>query len=337
MVCLAVTLDRIVGMHVPLAAQAAGASKAADAEGGLSPAFNRASAISRNSLSLADPPGGKKPVLGGLLGRVLPGRSRSSNGRRLDRSVSMRSTTSDDMLAGEDPGDECKSVGMPRAAAGLACGEEGLSCQWPGSACCAAVMAVLCPSSAGHAPQPDSPPRPFAADGGGLPFGYQEDAEPLFEGDGEDLDDGRRLSRLSPGSPRGLERPSPPPHPLLAARAAAAAAAAGSPTRLAAVGEEGPLADGGADSSLSGMRCYVRLVLGRQKHTSFIKKERLDGTLNLQQVGWVREGGQWRAASWGQAWVHGALPAALSMHTCGHPPAIHRSPCKPHLSHITPL
>ena len=107
MVCLAVTLDRIDGMHVPLAAQAASASKA-DAESGFSPAFSRTSAISRNSFSPGGPSAAKKPALGGLLGRVLPGRSRSSNGRRLDRSLSIRSATSDDMLAGEDPGDECE-------------------------------------------------------------------------------------------------------------------------------------------------------------------------------------------------------------------------------------
>lgn len=143
---------------------------------------------------------------------------------------------------------------------------------------CAALCTLLTPAA--------SRTISYGADGGSLPFGYQEDAEPAFDGDGDDLDDPRRLSRMSPSSPRALERPSPPPHPLLAARAAAAAAAAaGSPSRLAAVGEDAPLSDSAADSSLSGMRCYVRLVLGRQKHTSFIKKERLNGTVNLQQVG----------------------------------------------------
>jgi len=32
------------------------------------------------------------------------------------------------------------------------------------------------------------------------------------------------------------------------------------------------------------MRCYLRLVLGQQKHTSWIKREQLNGTIKLHQV-----------------------------------------------------
>lgn len=115
MVCLAVTLERVEGMHVPLAAQAASASKGAAAEPAASPVFGRSSVISRNSM-VPGSPLGKKPALGGLLGRVLPRRSRSRNGRRLDHSLSINSTVSDEMLAGEDPGDECEWAVGARAA-----------------------------------------------------------------------------------------------------------------------------------------------------------------------------------------------------------------------------
>lgn len=321
MVCLAVTLERIDGMHVPLAAQAASASRGAEAEAGFSPAFSRTSAISRNSFSPGGP-AGKKPALGGLLGRVLPGRSRSSNGRRLDRSTSLRSTTSDDMLAGEDPGDECE-LGQGRNSTSLAClSWEGRLCSGSVGACMVACTGACPPPQAANKAPPAS--LAFGADGGGLPFGYQEDTGPMFE---DDLDDPSRLSRMSPTG-AGLERPSPPPHPLLAARAAAAAAAAaGSPSRLAAVGEDGPLSDAVDDSSLSGMRCYVRLVLGRQKHTSFIKKERLNGTVNLQQVGAL--GGRVATSLGGWTAAGLALPARP-------PPAVHLlrrcpPPIAPHL------
>lgn len=60
----------------------------------------------------------------------------------------------------------------------------------------------------------------------------------------------------------------------------------GSP--LAAVGEEGeppvtPLAAGPFSAGQD--RLYCRLVLGRQRHTSFIKRSRPDGTAHWQQVG----------------------------------------------------
>lgn len=121
MVCLAVTLERVEGMHVPLAAQAASASKGAASgpDVGPSPVLSRSSALSRSSL-VPGSPLGKKPALGGLLGRVLPGRSRSRNGRRLDRSLSINSTISDDMLAGEDPGDECEWGWLGEGLAGAA-------------------------------------------------------------------------------------------------------------------------------------------------------------------------------------------------------------------------
>ena len=151
MVCLAITLERIEGMHVPLAAQAASAGKAAEPAAGLMPAFTRTSAISRSSFS-PGAPAGKKP-LGGLLGRVLPGRSRSSNGRRLDRSTSIQSSVSDDMLAGEDPGDECESaVGRPQGSvyAGLTCTEQVAAAAAPvpvteaqERACCCAVVCTF--------------------------------------------------------------------------------------------------------------------------------------------------------------------------------------------------
>ena len=48
----------------------------------------------------------------------------------------------------------------------------------------------------------------------------------------------------------------------------------GAPEMPAAQGERGQ----------SGERMYARLVLGRQKHTSFIKKEHSNGTVNWHQV-----------------------------------------------------
>lgn len=57
------------------------------------------------------------------------------------------------------------------------------------------------------------------------------------------------------------------------------------PSGLETVGEEQLLRSGSVGAAgLTGMRCYARLVLGRQQHTSWIKKERLDGTLNLHQT-----------------------------------------------------
>ncbi len=66
----------------------------------------------------------------------------------------------------------------------------------------------------------------------------------------------------------------------LPASASASAVASGAPPALPAAKR----ASTGGDEVLSGQRMYARLVLGSQKHTSFIKKARANGTVNWQQV-----------------------------------------------------
>ena len=131
---------------------------------------------------------------------------------------------------------------------------------------------------------------------------YSDESEQpaLYTDDGGDAADGepstpwrtRRsgsedvgLVRMSPHTGAPLGRPSPPAGGRRGPTAPA----------LQSVGEGMPLpvqAGDATDGSLSGMRCYVRLVLGRQKLTSFIKKEHANGTVNWQQVRRGTEGAE---------------------------------------------
>lgn len=107
--CLAVTLDRVEGLHVPAGAAAA-TPKAQDppvlqrSSGGGAQSLSRCSVvISRARTPLpADSPFGRRS----LLSRLLPG---GGGGRSLAHTFSLSSFASDDMmLAGEDVGDECE-------------------------------------------------------------------------------------------------------------------------------------------------------------------------------------------------------------------------------------
>lgn len=106
--CLAVTLERLEGLHVPTGTQS-GASPLPKAPGPAGGAVGDASPGSRSHSG--SPQGGGAP-LGGILGRLLHRRANHKPGRRaLTHSTSLSSVVSDDMLAGEDYGDECECFG----------------------------------------------------------------------------------------------------------------------------------------------------------------------------------------------------------------------------------
>lgn len=115
--CLAVSLERITDLHVPAAASAAAAARAAATEPPASPVAGQPasralgqSTATRASRAPSSPGSARGPR--GVFGRLLG--SGRAGGRGLPRSTSISSVVSDDMLAGEDAGDECEPACLLR-------------------------------------------------------------------------------------------------------------------------------------------------------------------------------------------------------------------------------
>ena len=134
--CLAVTLERVEGLYVPMGGKVEPAAAEAP-----SPTLARCSALGRPSMTAPASPG-----KGGLFGRLLhAGRKRDAGQLTLQHLSSLNSTVSDEMLAGEDLGDECESAGGCEAAA--SCGGKA----WAGH------QLLACRTSPLYAPP--APPR----------------------------------------------------------------------------------------------------------------------------------------------------------------------------------